>query len=209
LKDEWCYHWCTYAAEAGYLEVMQWLCEKGNCKVGNSAKKTAAKVGHIHVLQWLEDDIKASMYNLCTDAARCGQLHVLKGLVQLRQKDPGIYTWFEAVRCGQVNVLHWAFTQRWICQSKYCANMMLDLAIENGRVNVLDWIRTVYPSVTLDERTWIKACEFEQLESMMWIRRNLPACPAPPHVWLDAHRRQLCGGRMIIWLRANFEHPID
>jgi hypothetical protein len=41
---------------------------------------------------------------------------------------------------------------------------------------------------------------------MAWIRREFPESRAPLGVWLRARDEQLCGGRMIQWLRANFEH---
>jgi hypothetical protein len=41
---------------------------------------------------------------------------------------------------------------------------------------------------------------------MEWIRREFPATRAPRSVWRRARDLQLCDGRMIQWLHANFEH---
>jgi hypothetical protein len=78
--------------------------------------------------------------------------------------------------------------------------------VYTGQVGVLDWARAVWPDLSPGDRAWADACDGQQLASMAWIRREFPESRAPLNVWLRARDDQLCGGRMIEWLRANFEH---
>jgi hypothetical protein len=151
----------------------------------------AAALGHLHVLEWVLDNTVG-----WPDMPLRARLN------------SGMSVWFQAVIGGQVHVLQWAFAKGWICRDRHGATDLFEAAVRAGQVNVLDWIRTVCPTVTPDGRTWIRACEYHQLVSMAWIRRQFPACHAPRSVWhraCDLERRR-ARGQMIQWLRDNFEH---
>jgi hypothetical protein len=100
--------------------------------------------------------------------------------------------------------LQWGL-EGWICQDWHDTTYLFETALRYGRVGMLGWIRAVCPGKRADERGWLEACQAEQLPSMTWLRREFPECPAPRSVWRRAQDLQLCGGRMIEWLRANFE----
>jgi hypothetical protein len=199
--------WCYQAARAGHLEVLQWLCAEGQCRLWSRASKVAATLGHLRVLEWMVDTAGLPAESMAAPAARAGQLHVLQWLVPRQaQPNPGMFVRCQAVCGGQVHVLQWALAEGWICQDRHGATYLFETAVCAGQVNVLDWIRTVCPAVTPGNRTWCNACETEQLVSMAWIRCQFPARHAPRWVWRRARDRELCGGQMIQWLRDNFEH---
>jgi hypothetical protein len=96
---------------------------------------------------------------------------------------PGIVAWRQAVRCGQVDVLEWAFTKRWLCQEDHCTKGLLDKAASAGRINVLGLDSDDSPDCNSGCRhladTWINTCVFGQLASMAWIHDRFPASTPP------------------------------
>jgi hypothetical protein len=92
--------WCYQAARAGHLEVLQWLCTEGRCRLRSSVSQIAAALGHLHVIEWVVDNTVGRPAADMPLRARA---------------NPGMFVWCQAVSGGQVHVLQWAFAKGWIC----------------------------------------------------------------------------------------------
>jgi hypothetical protein len=115
--------WCDQAARAGHVEVLQWLCTEGQCRLWGSVSQIAAALGHLHVFEWVVDNT------------------VDRPDVPLRARaNSGMSVCFQAVIGGQVHVLKWAFAKGWICRDRRGATDLFEAAVRAGQVNALDWI---------------------------------------------------------------------
>ena len=102
------YNAVSTAAAAGQLDAVKFLCEN-NYSFGSEAAGLAIKGGHISIVKYLiEKDNRLNTNYLLNEAARRGQLEILKYLRQKRFPwDESIY--YNSIKEKQMSILQYAF----------------------------------------------------------------------------------------------------
>lgn len=164
----------SYAAEKGWLSLIEWFHEKLHFPLKQRLLTFAARGGHIAVLKWLQSkslpiDDKNSVVGM--GAGIGGHIHVLEWL---REKNcPLQYAIVPAAQAGQLAALQWLITKGYAWDKKMtCIN-----AADSGSLNILAW-------ALADQTPWDKsricsiAIERGHLHVVKWALENDFPCDA-------------------------------
>jgi hypothetical protein len=163
---------CTRAADAGKLEVLQWLRgQNPPCPWGApyTLTRRAAKHGHLAILQWALENGCPWNERTCEAAAMGGQLHVLQWLRSQSPPCPwGERTCESAAFGGHLALLQWARANGCPWGGWTCA-----FAAKGGHLDVLKWLRD--NGCPWDQMTCTWADWEGHLDVLQWAREN--GCP--------------------------------
>jgi len=113
---------CDLAAEAGHLQLLQWLQQQG-CPIDQSAR-AAAHAGQLHVLEWMVQAGAPSLRleDVMVPAASQGHVHVLEWLTDSCPSCAGV-CWKklrrDAISSGEWRVVCWIDTVRPMCRTPW------------------------------------------------------------------------------------------
>jgi hypothetical protein len=139
------------AAEAGNLEVLQWLKEElRTLSWTQSACEAAAQGGHLEILQWLRRN------SCCWDEGTCTAAAAADGHLELLQ-------WAVAEGCP------WD-KQRCLQAACGCASLQNSMQLE-----VLKWVGTQWPRWNKMIQVCTEAVRQGNLEALQWAHSN--GCP--------------------------------
>ena len=170
LSELWDEETCSWAAEGGHLEVLQWLRAKG-CPWDSTATDSAAYKGHLEVLQWMRAQDPPCPWNywVCENAARGGHLEVLR--------------WARSQGCPWDN-------------EGVGIKKVPQAAAAGGHLEVLQWMRAQDPPCPWDSHVCCDAASEGHLEVLRWARSQ--GCPwdgrAPCTAAMNGHLK------VLIWL---------
>jgi hypothetical protein len=177
---------CAYAAENGYLNVLQWLRSpdaSGNpdesgkvCPWNASTIASAAKGGHLNIVQWARSQNCPWDRWTCAYAAEAGHLDIL-----IWARENGCQwdasTCSAAARGGHLDILIWARANGCPWNSSTCS-----AAAKGGHLNVLKWAR--FPDASgkhgcdWDADTFYFAVQHGNITLLEWLRFGTDAaCP--------------------------------
>jgi hypothetical protein len=137
-------------------------------------------------------------FDVCTAAARNGQLEILKWLrAQVPPCPWNEWACLYAAKNGHLGVLKWLRAQdppcpwdEWVCSC----------AAENGHLDVLRWMRAQNPPCPWDEWACIYAVGNGQLDILKWLRAQVPPCPWDR--WACAYAAKNGHLGVLKWLRS-------
>jgi hypothetical protein len=155
---------CTYAADRGHLEILQFLHQHG-FPWNTIVCENAAEGGHLEVLQWLRANGCPWDGYTCSSAARSGHLEVLKWA---RSNDCPWDGWTcaSAARYGHLEVLQWASANGCPWNVHTCAYAALD-----GHLEVIQWARA--NGCPWDSDECLQSAEsYGHTNMAQWIREN-------------------------------------
>ena len=136
---------CFYAAMSGNEQMLTWLVKIG-CVFDKWTVAGAAKRGHVKILQTLRLANIPSDEMACTFAAEGGYLDTLKWLRDVQSPwDAEVCN--SAAENGYLHVLKWAFEEG----CPFCPDTAYELADDNHREAVCDWIRDNFYALGSDE----------------------------------------------------------
>jgi hypothetical protein len=147
---------CTGAAQAGHLAVLQWVrAQEPPCHWRVSTCRAAAEAGHLAVLQWARAQEPPCPWDASTCAA--------------------------AAAGGHLAVLQWARAQDPPCpwDASTC-----EAAAAGGHLAVLQWARAQVPPCPWDTETYQAAAKGGHLAVLQWTQAQEP--PRPCVVELDS-----------------------
>ena len=120
------------AARGGHIEILQWLVKRDIFNKNNICT-SAAKTGQIHVIEWARSNVLNCKWNseTCNAAAKGGHINTI---IWLMSNGCNFYTYgicTMAAKKGHLNIL-----DAW---SEYCDNGIFRLAILHGHFHILEW----------------------------------------------------------------------
>jgi hypothetical protein len=156
------------AANAGYLEISQWLARTKNLYPSPGGILYAIGSGHLNILQWLDRIEKLYLEEEEANyAALSDQLEILKWMAQTRKLYPDQWGTNESAQEGYLEVLKWLAQTRKLYPDQQGA----DYAAHQGHLEVLKWLaeaRKLYSS----RRAVNRAAREGQLEVLQWLAQN-------------------------------------
>jgi hypothetical protein len=188
-----------YPAANGNLEMVKWL--SANCKIypSNRAIDVAAGNGHLEIVQWLYENRFGGCTNAAMNwAAENGYLETVQWLyTKKRLKCCTKAAMNFAAMNGHVHVVEWLdknvqllhdFRDENDC---YCAENVMDIAAENGRLKVLQSLHN--NGRKCSSRALIYAGQKNHIEIAMWLYKNCrEQCNLPRAIliWKDSATRR-------------------
>ena len=187
---------CEYCGVYGYINVIIWLDEQPDRKVGFDAfvlQSNAAQCGHLNILQWVMKNKMHdfSPWTICLGAGKGGLVPMLEWVrergfhvqtcvvpaVENKQKDAIIWLYNNvnidkdliirtAVDSNDADFLDWIF-HRTICVLN---GVLFRIAIRSGHFNSLEWLRKM--DCPWDEFSYDDICEKGDVEVLQWARKN-------------------------------------
>ena len=156
------------AAEAGHLEVLQWL-RPQDMAPGRGTCTGAAAGGHWVVLQWAREQGCYWDEYTCAVAAGNGHLAVLQ---YAHQNGCAWSSWTcgAAARGGHLAVLQFAHQNGCQWNPRTCS-----AAAESGNLSILKWLRQ--HGCPWDSFTSRGAAVYGHFELLKWARQQQPPCP--------------------------------
>ena len=136
---------CFYAAMSGNEQMLVWLARIG-CGFDEWTFAGAAKRGRINILQSLRIANVHGDEMACTFAAEGGYLDTLKWLREF-ETPWDVEVCNSAAENGYLNVLKWAFEEG----CPFCPDTAYELATDNHREAVCDWININFYALVGDE----------------------------------------------------------
>ena len=155
------------AAERGCLSTLRSLHRRGRAELTVNLCTSAAKGGQLEVLEWLRENECPWDKNTCEEAAYSGHLEVLQWAREngCPWKED---TCWSAAQGGQLEALQWARENGCPWDERTCRS-----AAWGGHLPVLQWARE--NGCPWDETTCACAAWCGHLEMLQWAREN--GCP--------------------------------
>lgn len=161
-------HLCTWAAEAGRVDLLEWARTRGWPWSAETCAYAALN-GHLDALQWARENGCAWDSRTCGAAAQKGHLAVLQWAWERNAPWDRVWSCAAAAYGGQLNILRWARLNgglEW--DEQLCA-----AAANGGHLHVLQWARA--HGCHWNEDTCAGAAHGGHLEVLKWLRDN--GCP--------------------------------
>lgn len=197
-------HMHDYAAEGGYLYILEWLMEN-NYSMSWTTWCAAAKNGHLNILNWLLDKSTDHGILLCPDSWKSWSCAIAAGNGYFE-----IVRWFvekgcilenhifsEAAKCGQIDMLKYLLEKGCPTEYQACEN-----AAAYGHFDVLRWLVEI--GCRLTSKVCANAARNNDLDMLKWLRtidEERGACPWDNMTWASADDAN--GFEMLKWLYDN------
>lgn len=157
-----------YAAENGYLEMVQWLHTNRSEGCTTRAMNKAAKNGNLEMVRWLHEHRTEGCTARAMDkAAGKGQLHVVKWLHEHRREGCTTDAMDRAAANGHLRVVKWLQERR----SEGCTTSAMDGAAQSGHLKVVKWLHE-HRSEGCTAETFDGAAAGGHLEIVRWLHAN-------------------------------------
>lgn len=178
-KCPWDKYTCDCAAEHNRFEILKWAYENG-CEMDICTLYHAAKCGNLEMVKWIVEKIGCAEKNNCADtdnyewtdrtyifAAGSGNIEIFEWLDKfhgpIKTKSNIESTYHTAASKGHLNIL------KWLHEKQYQMTELIYIgAIKYGRIDILEWIFTVYPMPTELPK------QFEEFPNIPVISKKLP-----------------------------------
>jgi len=180
------------AAEAGRLEILQWMADKGQ-PIFTTTMYEAVRHGWLHIVQWIS--AKQRQYfndaEIQRTAAQYGQMHILEWMLEQNQpKYPATLT--AAIRANRSDVIQW-LVERGYAKTEY----QCSIAAYGGNIATLEFLRNL--GFPWDARVCSEASRGGNLPLLQWARER--DCPWDENVCLHAASNGYVD--ILAWAKAN------
>ncbi len=166
---------CAYFAECGYLNLLK-LAHANGIFITSQVCINAATNGHLDILQWLKAEDLSWDHDACDYAARNCHFDVLNYIhfakyqsrtsPQKAQCLCGDYYLDHATRDGNLDVLRWAFDNKYIIH-----HHLLTLAAREGKCEILGWLHKI-AGHKLNDTLYISAAISGHIGILEWLWEN-------------------------------------
>lgn len=178
------------ACEYGHLEIAKWMVvfwtteQKNDLDAINfsRARVAACETGQLHVVQWLmsfadEDEQDVNYNQLLNRALQKGHLEVAKWIWNFVATEKKCYALSPINGCvlactnGHLAVVQWVYEiQQQNGQQNINMNMLLEIALEKGHVELVKWFIQLCPMIQIEYHwRFLLACMGNHLQLAKWL----------------------------------------
>jgi hypothetical protein len=167
----WAQDTCSKAAASGNFELLKWVRDAG-CPWDEDTCPMAALHGHLEILKWARDAGFPCDQEICRKAAISGKLEILAWAVENGCPWNKLETCMIAILGNNIGILKWVFTNGGPFDEPE-TKVMLKLAAERGKVDVLIWAKENLPDHLVNIDSIVrKALQHDQVPVLKWLDKN-------------------------------------
>jgi hypothetical protein len=130
---------CTAAARGGHADILEWLLARGH-KAHSSSAASAVAGGHREIIIMLDNHKVQRGTNACAEAARVGNMDMLRWLHDERRFPVDMWVRAWAMARGDDAMDAWARERRCADPSTHVSRLWQE-AIDRGYTEIIRWLR--------------------------------------------------------------------